>query len=97
MSMSHDEYIDLSVDNIDDTEDIEFDTYNDEIRINPVLKTHLDDGDKLVWYKDPTIIATWHSDGTVDLMDKTRTNICDATFMAKYGHWRSNEKDANGK
>jgi len=96
MSMSHDEYIDLSVDNIDDTKDIEFDTYNDEIRINPVLKTHLDDGDKLVWYKDPTIIATWHSNGRLDVpcFDATDVTISAVNFRILKGHWRT--KDEHG-
>lgn len=96
MSMNHDEYIDLSVDNIDDTEDIEFDTYNDEIRINPVLKTHLDDGDKLVWYKDPTIIATWHSNGRLDVpcFDATDVTISAVNFRILKGHWRT--KDEHG-
>lgn len=96
MGMNHDEYIELSVDNIDDTEDIEFDTYNDEIRINPVLKTHLDDGDKLVWYKDPTIIATWHSNGRLDVpcFDATDVTISAVNFRILKGHWRT--KDEHG-
>lgn len=96
MSMSHDEYIDLSVDNVDDTKDIKFDTYNDEIRINPVLKTHLDDGDKLVWYKDPTIIATWHSNGRLDVpcFDATDVTISAVNFRILKGHWRT--KDEHG-
>ena len=96
MSMDHDEYIDISVGNIDDTEDIEFDTYNNEIRMSPVLKTHLDDGDKLVWYKDPTIIATWHSNGRIDVpcFDVTNVTISAVNFRILKGHWRT--KDEHG-
>ena len=69
---------------------------NDEIRINTVLKTHLDDGDKLVWYKDPTIIATWHSNGRLDVpcFDATDVTISAVNFRILKGHWRN--KDEHG-
>lgn len=54
------------------------------------IKQHLEDGDKIVWYKDPSIVATWHTDGTVDLADKEHLAICSATFYASKGHWRDN-------
>lgn len=64
--------------------------------VDPALKTHLDDGDKLVWYKDPTIVATWHSNGKLDVpcFDATDVTISAVNFRILKGHWRN--KDEHG-
>ena len=71
---------------------------NDEVEVNPALKTHLDDGDKLVWYKDPTIVATWHSNGKLDVpcFDATDVTISAVNFRILKGHWRDKTEHSIG-
>lgn len=66
--------------------------------VNPVLKTHLDDGDELVWYKDPTIVATWHSNGKLDVpcFDATDVTISAVNFRILKGHWRTKTEHSIG-
>lgn len=70
----------------------------EEIGLNPVLKTHIDDGDKLVWYKDPNIIATWHSNGKLDVpcFDATDVSISAVNFRILKGHWRTKTEHSIG-
>lgn len=88
MSINNDEYIE----NLDTSETIDFDDADDTAMTfaSSGIKSHLEEGDQIVWYKDPNIIATWHTDGTVDLAGKEHLSICSATFYASKGHWRDN-------
>ena len=61
------------------------------MRTSGNMKEHLEDGDKLVWYKDDNIVATWHSNGRVDIGDKKDVSMCEATFYASKGKWRETE------
>lgn len=90
MDINNDEYIDMHIENLDNNETIDFDDADDTAMAfaSSGIKSHLEEGDQIVWYKDPSIIATWHTDGTVDLAGKEHLAICSATFYASKGHWR---------
>ena len=91
-----DEYIDLGINTTSEC-NIDFDG-NDIVEEykKPSFKTHLEDGDKLVWYKDPTIVATWHLNGRIDIFDKQNVSICDANFRIQKGHWRDKTEHGVG-
>lgn len=72
--------------------------YTESVELaNEMDKEHLEDGDKLTWYKDVNIVMTWHSDGSVDLFDRERTTISAATFRAINGRWKEKTDHGTGK
>lgn len=98
MGIIDDEYIDISIDNLQPSEDIDFGDFDEAISQSKEygIKSHLDDGDQLVWYKDSGIVATWHSNGKIDVLEKTNVSICDANFRIIKGHWRTPEEHGVG-
>lgn len=60
------------------------------------IKNHLVDGDILTWYNDPSIKATWHSNGRLDIFDRTNVSICDANFRIIKGHWKTSDEHGVG-